>query len=179
MNWCYQQFLKVESVLSSKSKYALVVDCDTLLLNPRAWLDNEDFTHVMPTLEHEPQYENVLQGLGIINIENKWSFVPHHMLYEIEKLRTTLIDLGIEDTAEFAVKIESLANPEYLSPFCIDYSLYGHSIFSRKGHKSLIRWANVEVPRRFAPYFRTGSKSTRLFSSLFNSVSFHSWKESS
>lgn len=178
-NWCYQQFLKVGSVLTSNSKFALVVDCDTLLLNPRAWINRNSFTNVMPTLEYEPQYEELLRRLGLNNFNNQWSFVPHHMLYEVDDLRRLLSDLGIESVIELAARVEALANRQLLSPFCIDYSLYGHSVFSKKGNDALIRWANLELPRRVAYLFKVNSTLSRFASLLFNSISFHSWKDKS
>lgn len=176
-NWCYQQFLKVASVLSSKTEFALVVDCDTLLLNPRKWLTEEGLTCVMPTFEYESQYENLLQALGVKDIYAEWSFVPHHMLYKVDYLKRIIEKLGMRNLDHLARKVEELSDDRHSSPFCIDYSLYGHSIHSAHGTKTFIRWSNLEVPRRFAPLFKTGSAITRMTSMLFNSISFHSWQD--
>lgn len=175
-NWCYQQFLKLESVLSSESKFALVVDCDTVLLNPRAWLNADRETNVMPTFEYQPQYEDLLRRLGVKNLHSEWSFVPHHMLYKVDYLRRILKDLGIENIRQLAMRVENLADDHFSSPFCLDYSLYGHSVYSESYNKSLIRWANLEVPRRFAFLFKVDSTVSRLTALVFNSISFHSWK---
>jgi hypothetical protein len=177
-NWCYQQFLKVESVLTSETQFALIVDCDTLLLNPRAWLNNEASSCVMPTFEYQPQYENLLSELGMRILDSQYSFVPHHMLYKVEYLRKVLNELGINNVFELAKKVEELSDNQYSSPFCIDYSLYGHSVYSANGPSGLIRWANLEVPRRLAHLYTRDSIWSLLTSKLFNSISFHSWKNS-
>jgi len=177
-NWCLQQMLKFYSILDVKTRYALVVDADTILLHPRAWINKNQKLGLIPTFERESDYGQVLVNLGLIENLPKISFVPHHMFYSVHHFKLMFETLGSPIPIEFASRLSRISDSKSQSPFCIDYEAYGHfMVESFPTDIYFLRWSNLSLSRA---KFNTISQSKfKLFfvKLLFNSVSLHSWIE--
>ena len=180
-SWCLQQFLKYYSVLDCETRFALVIDADTILLNSIAWLTNENKYLLMPTLEYTSEYYEVLIKLGVISEFPDFSFVPHHMFYVVDEFRKMHAAVGDFSPTQFAEKIKEVSSPNTESPFCIDYELYGQYLYANSREKvALGRWANIGISRYWLSTlskFRVWKLVELILALLFNSISLHSWSK--
>lgn len=180
-NWCLQQFLKFYAVNNSYSKYAIVVDADTLLINKQPWVTKSkgnDILGLTPTFEYQKQYYEVLIGLGTIKKEPKFSFVPHHMFYEVEIVKSIISALEFDSPIVFAKKVESLSNETTHAPFCIDYELYAQYLMEKDIQRlRFLKWSNLPINRSFFLKYLNRDWIISLLSILFNSISLHSWSD--
>lgn len=175
-NWCLQQFLKYFLVLGSETEFALVVDADTVLLRSIPWLQQGEKYVLMPTAEYQTQYYDVLIKLGVIDNWPRYSFVPHHMFYSVQKFKEMHLKIGSPSPIFFSQMVEKASDGGGSSPFCIDYELYAQFMFRFERESiTLARWANCNLNRN--QYFKLISipGAARVLKFLFNSISLHSW----
>jgi len=175
-NWCLQQFLKYFLVLNSVNEFALVVDADTLLLRAIPWVNHEGKFVLMPTVEYQTQYYEVLIKIGIIEHLPEYSFVPHHMFYSVDNFQEMHKRLGEPSPYKFAEMIDEAANSDEKSPFCIDYELYAQFMFKEKRNLIvLLRWANCRLSRAQYSKLKSIPGANKMLKVFFNSISLHSW----
>jgi hypothetical protein len=173
-NWCCQQILKLYSVLNCQTKFALVVDADTMLLRKRPWVNADGNTILMPSLEYHLPYYLFLRLLGLEIRTPLLSFVPHHMAYRVATLKDILTKFSLSNLDDYKSNLTSYANPEKISPFCIDYELYGQSEYGTRGAKTnLVRWANLGINIRFFLLLQKYPSLWRMTRYFFNSISVH------
>lgn len=174
--WCLQQFLKFYAVGSASTKYALIIDADTLILNSRSWINERGELGLTPTLEYQSQYYELLIKLGVIDFFPSISFVPHHMFYDVEVFRDLMKQFQLEEPLDFAAKVNSFSDKTSQSPFCIDYELYAQYLYFRFPEKiRLLRWANLSLRRKEWFTLMKNKKTQKALGLIFNSVSLHSW----
>lgn len=174
--WVYQQALKLALLQNCPTQYALIVDSDTVLLNPREWVKADGSTALTPTEEFNDAYFLFLERLGSLPVSPKTSFIPHHMFYEISTFRKLTLQLKIENTFQVIEKIEEYSDVSTSSPFSLDYEMYAQWCLSTLNPSArLIRWSNISVSRSRLELFRRYPMLLRLSRFFYNSVSFHSW----
>ena len=174
--WVYQQTLKLALLQNSPASYALIVDSDTVLLNPREWIKADASIAFTPTEEFNDAYFLFLENLGSMNVPPETSFIPHHMFYEISAFRTLTLQLEIDNTAQIIEKIKEHSDVSSPSPFSLDYEMYAQWSLSEVNPRvRLIRWSNISVSRSKLEFFRKHPKILRLSRFFYNSLSFHSW----
>ena len=174
--WCLQQFLKLYSVLESETDFSLVIDADTILLRKISWTSRDGRQILMPTLEYQYQYYEILLKLELIDSFPKYSFVPHHMFYSKHYLHLMYKKLGKPSAIEFAKIIESLSGKGSPSPFCIDYELYAQFMYKHYNNEiALTRWANLSISREKFIKINRFPGALKILKLFFNSISVHSW----
>jgi hypothetical protein len=174
--WVYQQALKLNALSKSGSNYAMILDADTVILNSRTWLFSEKKLMLSPSDEYNMEYYNFLNCIGVGELHPKFTFVSHHMFYDVNLVKKMLAELSLTLPAEQLSVIERYSNKSTPSPLCIDYELYGQWISSYKFvHVVFLKWSNIGISRKYLKFFANSWIIRWILSKLYNSVSFHSW----
>lgn len=84
--WLYQQLLKLGGDRLGSSKYYLVIDADTILIRPHAFLTTDKKTIFYYRSWSQPEYFKTYKRLMGSKASSKASFVTHYMLLERAKV---------------------------------------------------------------------------------------------
>jgi Family of unknown function (DUF6492) len=172
--WVYQQLLKLYApiVLPTLSPNVLILDADTIFLNPVSFLTPEG----NPLMNYYPEMETayfkfVKKFLPGVQDTRPPSGITHHMVFQ---------RLVIEDL--FSV-VEAHHQAPFWEAFCdcahftdpltrknilpTEYGVYGYFISSRSDQLQLrqLKWANMPDPAKIPEYRKNG----------FHYVSLHSY----
>lgn len=146
--WALQQFLKVSAVTQSEFEHNLIIDADTILIQPRKWIDAIGRQAIFPSWEYNPSYYKLLHEMGISDTNPEYTFVSHHMCMKKEHLVNAIRTAGFDDMEHLLEFVVENANDEE-SPFCIEYELYAQYLFNfQKNNIFLEKWANRGVSRK-------------------------------
>jgi hypothetical protein len=172
--WVLQQVLTVASVIASDSAGVLVVDADTLLLQPRLLLDTGGRQILTPTFERNRSYYEFLRRIGIGNDYPENTFVPHWMLMQPAILREAL-QLSAQGNIDALVdQIIELADKGSPSSVCVEYELYAQYLMGKYPDRVLLaKWGNTSSNSITA--IQSAEDSESLFYRGFGSVSVHSY----
>ena len=174
--WVLQQLLKVQAVMESKSDAVLILDSDTVLLRKRAWFDAVGRQILMPTSEFNPPYYEFLNKLGISLAIPKYSFISHHMIMQPDVLRGILENVGLADLDNLIEYCVENSDRSVQSPICIEYELYGQTIFNNNRDQFFIApWSNATIPKKYSELILNSRVLKFILTRSFNSISFHSW----
>lgn len=160
IGWIYQQFLKLYApfVIPNISSNVLVLDADTIFLNPVEFLGPFGEGLYNPGAEYAPPYFEHAQKLlpGFRRVYPEHSGISHHMLFQ----RNVMGDLF--SFIEAYHKIEpwkalcrciDLAHVAYSS--LSEYEIYFNFVFMRSDQMRIrpLKWANIQRLRHL-PYYR-------------------------
>lgn len=174
--WVIQQLLKVEFVSSSRKEGVLVVDSDTLLLEPRVWLDSQGRQLLTPTWEWNKPYYDFLEQAGFEKGSLTHSFVPHHMLMQPVYMREARNFVSWGDFEKLISYLVLHGRNEIQSPFCIEFELYAQFMLQNHPNKiEISKWANIGIPRSKTGLANQIEGATQSLSGKFASVSFHEY----
>lgn len=174
--WVLQQLLKVRAVLESKSDAVLILDSDTVLLRKRAWFEADGRQILMPTSEFNPPYYEFLNRLDISPAIPEHSFISHHMIMQPDVLRGILENVGLGDLNNLIEYCRKNSDRSVQSPLCIEYELYGQSLFNKNRDLFFISpWSNATIPKKYSYLILNSQILKFILSKSFNSISFHSW----
>ena len=174
--WVYQQALKLNALAKSESHYAMVLDADTVILNSRTWLFSGKKLMLTPSDEYNMEYYKFLKYIGVGELHPEFTFVSHHMFYDVMQVKKMLAELSLSYPAKQLSVIEQYSNKSAPSPICIDYELYGQWITCYKFDQVVyLKWSNIGISRQYLNFFANSRIVRWIFSKFYNSVSFHSW----
>lgn len=173
--WIYQQLLKVQMLLNSKSNYTLICDADTLLLRKRKWIQNNS-TVLMPSLEFNGEYYNFLSRAFGLSTEIDYSFVAHHMLFDNNEFLELCSKYEVTSAEDFVSKILAFANFDFPSMVSLDYEFYAQYMYQQSPESVFLeKWSNVGLPSKYFIIFQKFPIFRKFLAFNFQSVSFHSW----
>jgi len=170
--WVVQQLLKILYSSLSKADFVLVVDADTILLEPRPWLQKNLKQLLSLSEERHNPYYDVLDFLGVGN-RRDYSFITHHMVYQPWVWKEILETIGVTDQDTLTTKVLSLPlNSE--SPFSLDYEMYGQYLLANYPEMvDLRKWSNFECSLK-----DLSERAMReTLARHYYSISIHSWKK--
>lgn len=173
--WIFQQVLVASYILHSSSKNILIVDSDTLVIRPQAWVDKFDKQLLMPTFELHIPYYDFFQHISNKYPKPEISFVSHHMLVQTQIFREVFqpFNQNIMDALQTAF---AFANMEDNSPFDLKYEIYAQYLIRNYPERvSYVKWSNLSVSRSELSNILEGNLSINDFSRRYNSLSFHHW----
>lgn len=174
--WVYQQALKLNALSRSTSNYAMILDADTVILNSRTWLFPDKKLMLTPSDEYNDEYYNFLKCINIGKLHPEFTFVSHHMFYDVNLVKKMLAEISLTLPSEQLSVITRYANKSTPSPLCIDYELYGQWMLNHNFDQvALLKWSNIGISKQYLNFFANSRAIKWLFSKLYNSVSFHSW----
>ena len=153
--WVLQQVLKVNYVLNSNKSGVLVVDADTILLKKTGFLQRNGRQTLLVSSELHKVYFRELKRLGFSLVEPWTSTVAHHMLFQPSILINALDKVHAKSAEDIIRTLESKDSSfkANLSPFSIDYELYGQWLISNERQKvSLKLTQNIELKRRLQSF---------------------------
>ncbi|GGD90066.1 DUF6492 family protein [Paenibacillus nasutitermitis] len=84
--WLFQQLLKLGSSKLGANKYYLVIDADTILIRPHAFLTESGLPIFYYRNWSQPEYYQTYRKLMGRKHSSKTSFVTHYMLFESAKV---------------------------------------------------------------------------------------------
>lgn len=174
--WVIQQLLKVEYVSRSKQMGVLVVDSDTLLLEPRVWINEHGRQILTPSWEwHQPYYDFLVQAGFEIGTLTK-SFVSHHMLMQPKYMQDARSYLGWQDLDVLITYLILNSDIRAESPFCIEFELYAQFVLAFHSEKIVLsKWSNIGVSRESADLDSQISSIKNLLTGKFASISLHAY----
>ncbi len=174
--WVLQQLLKVQAVVNSNSDAVLILDSDTILLRKRPWFDAFGRQILMPSAEFNPPYYEFLNRMIASPSIPEFTFISHHMIMQPFIFRKILADIGLDDIDKLIEYCEKNSDRSVQSPLCIEYELYGQSLFYGNSDLFFIsQWANATIPKRYSSKILHSRIIKFFLTKSFNSVSFHSW----
>ncbi len=174
--WVIQQLLKFEYSSTAATDGVLIIDSDTLLIQPRTWLTSDGKQVLTPTWERNVSYYKFLHELGVCSENVDFSFVPHHMLIQPRYLREAREKFSVLELQSMVSAILNFSGGDEVSPFCIDFEFYAQYMF--KYHPNLIRlekWSNVGVKRLDMQIDQQLNEVVNNAEKRFASISFHSY----
>lgn len=172
IGWYYQQLLKLyaPSVIPNISSNVLMVDADTIFLNPVSFISssgkplyNSGNEYHLPYFCHAEK----LTGSTVKRLYNQFSGISHHMLFQKKILQ------------ELFSHVESIHNKTFWNAFCScvdqrdicysgasEYEIYFNFVLSKPGIAEIrpLQWATVRLED--IPHY----KETSL-----HYISSHSW----
>lgn len=174
--WLIQQFLKIKLGLETSSSGVLVVDSDTLLLGRNEWL-RSDGTQLLTAADNRfIPYFKFLKQIGFEQQKFCYSFVCHHMLYKPSIIKSLLDFLGCDEFDDFVFTILNAIGDLGVSSVSVDFELYGqYAVQNFAREMRLSRFCNLSLPSSTKLRDFEGIDEIAYYSTLYNSVSFHSW----
>jgi hypothetical protein len=174
--WVLQQLLADHVILNSKSKGVLLINSDTVILNPVQWLCNSGNQILMiSTSNHRPYYEMLNKLIGT-RIRPKTTHVTHHMLFQPELFREIFEKYRIIDVENLANLVIARTDDNEESPLCIEFELYAQAMLKLYPDKvSLRKFSNLEVARNQKSLQMITDAKNKFYKPRYNSISVHSY----
>jgi hypothetical protein len=162
--WIVQQILKFVVVLRGDVSATLVIDADTVLVQPRVWLDDKGNQIICISEEyHFPYKHHQRRSLGLE--PSLFSFVTHHQLMKSDSVRELFGDEGHGI-------LKWLSDADFTENSAIsEYDTYGEWIVTEQRQMvQFAKWNNLEIDLGFdqIDYKELASNYKR-----FHSVSSH------
>jgi Family of unknown function (DUF6492) len=151
INWCYQQLLKLYAsfVIPDLSPNVLVLDADTIFLNPVCFLDDNGGGLYAPGFSnHWVYYEHANRCLtGLHRIFPEYSGIAHHMLFQLSILKDLFFSIEQQHQKPLWQVFCFETDPKYIKepPFASEYEIYFNFAFARTDqvHIRLLKWTDV------------------------------------
>jgi hypothetical protein len=174
--WILQQIIKVKYASESQSMAVLVIDADTVLLQPLRGIDANGNQHFSYSPEMHKSYMEFLKHLKVPAKQPHFSTVTHHMIIQPAIMRELLVETGTEDLNRLAEKILEFTSDTDGSPVSIDYEMYGQFFRSRYSEKIDYRmFSNLSVRRSPEVFQEVEEILKGKITSSFRSFSFHGY----
>jgi len=158
--WLLQQAIKMLYVIRSNTPGTLVIDSDTIILNPICWLTKESRSPIFANWHKDDP--KILEFLKITKpiMGSEFNLVSHFMLLKSSILRSLLNNLdarsiGYPELTDFSESWKpDMAYLEKMLEHTIihfgtemsEYNLYGKFALNYDGSNcELLRWSNIEV----------------------------------
>lgn len=173
--WILQQVLVAQYILNSNSKNILIVDADTIIINPQAWVGDDGTQILLPTYELHRPYYDFFQSKSTKYPVPQFSFVSHHMLIQTDIFKEVFgiwdgsVRKALNDALDYAAVGEN-------SPFDLKYEIYAQYLI--KNYSQLIKfvkWANLSQPVADFPSILGSANRIVELRKDYNSISFHHW----
>ncbi len=162
--WVVQQVLKYSGIYYSKK--FIVIDCDTILLKPHLFFNNNS-TVIRPSYEQSPQYRLFEYSLKI-KFRRFFSFTAHMMPYRKDVLLSLLE--RIEQTYKVKWQIAIAKFSQEHGMVMNEQDLYARFLMMSGYEYELHPWLNKTVPLEEKEKY---SKILKKFKGIRNSISLH------
>jgi hypothetical protein len=171
--WILQQVIAAKWLLTTESRFTLLLDVDTVLVRKKTWVNGSGVQLLMPTFEYNPEYYAFFEHKSDLYKQKKRSFVSHHLLVDTEifkeifqELWSQRLDIALEDAFNFS------STNEY-SPFDLKFEIYSYYLLVKYPQRvALCKWANYAEVRAQSKGLDYDTL-TKTFGNAYNSVSFH------
>ncbi len=172
-----QQIVKICFVASSRAFGILVLDSDTVILQPVCWLDKHANQVLYLSWENTSEHYSHLDLLCERRFNRSLNTVTHHMLMQPDWLREFMGASSENEVNQFIMKAFELSNKEIASIFSLDYLFYGlNAIEHHRQQVKIVRWCNVSASYVESVHRSSGIAELRT-KFPYKSVSFHEWQD--
>ncbi len=174
--WILQQLIKVKYTSESQSMAVLVIDADTVLLQPLRGIDTRGNQHFSYSPEMHNSYMEFLKYIKVPTKRPRFSTVTHHMIIQPAIMRELLVEVGTEDLNKLVEKLLEFSSDTNGSPISIDYEMYGQFFKSRYSEKiNYHMFSNLSVRRTPEVFQEVEEILKGKVISSFRSFSFHGY----
>ena len=122
-NWLYQQFLKMEYHKICETDNYLVLDADTIINQPVAFIENGKFLLEYADEFHKP-YFRTMKELGVYS-KSPVSFIAHHMFFNKFKMEELLKYLGRNTNGDWVSSLQK-TQKKYPKFNISEYEIYSN-----------------------------------------------------
>jgi len=170
--WYYQQLLKLYAplVIPDISPNVLVLDADTIFLNPVRFLNDHNGGMYNPGWEYYlPYFQHAAYLIpGFYKCFHDYSGISHHMIFQRPVIELLLKEVENQYQAPFWKTFCLLVDPnELFRSGASEYEIYFNYLFARTDQASirLLEWSNIERMSEIEGFKKRG----------FHYVSLHSY----
>ncbi len=163
VGWYFAQLLKMYAIFAIPgiSTNVLIIDADTIFLNPVEFLDENLGGLYNPGTEyHAPYFEHASRlHPGLRRLYPQYSGISHHMLFQYSVMQDLFVFVENLHRMPFWQAFCSCVHPEQLEGSgAADYEIYFNFAFSRTSqvHIRPLKWLNVESLKDLARYQTQG-----------------------
>jgi len=174
--WILQQVIKVHYVSQSQAKAVLVIDADTVLLQPLNGIDLNGNQHLSYSSEMQKTYREFLKKIQVPIKRPFFSAVTHHMIIQPAIMRELLFICEMQDLDKFTEKLSKFNSKSVVSPISVDYELYGQYLRARYSNKiNYCHFSNQSKHRSSEAFQEVEEILNGNKISNFRSFSFHGY----
>lgn len=163
IGWIYQQFLKLYApiIIPNLSSNVLVVDADTIFLNPVSFFDEfGSALYAFGTENHEPYFSWINQLIpGLYRAFPEYSGIVHHMLFQKQTIQDLFDTIEKIHQKDAWIAMCNCINHQDLFGSCIsEYELYFNFLFQKTGNFKIrqLKWANISSVKLLNKFRRDG-----------------------
>jgi hypothetical protein len=173
--WVLQQLLTVQHVLKSTSAGVLTINSDTILTRKQLWINEFGKQILMRSHEWHAPYYILLKKMGLTIEGSGKSHITHHMLMQPKLFRAIIKKLGIRDLSDLAHFVIENADPNEVSPICVEFELYAFGLINFFEDSFIYRkFSNLGLSRNENKLMISPEHYAKQFAD-YNSVSLHSY----
>jgi hypothetical protein len=171
--WLYQQFLKWCGDAFVAQDHYLILDSDTVLSSPQAFMDGDKLVFDYCDTVHKPYFEAYERLFGHPPA-CPVSFTSHHTMVERKAMRELKAALESAHGCAWYDAIISTIDREEMSSHS-DYDTYGQFFFETRRDDMTIRyWANKSLPRDGIWELERYKK---IYGGRYRTLSFHEYRK--
>ncbi len=169
--WMYQQLLKLSGEKFVKLPQYLVVDSDTILIQPHVFIKNNKFIFLQSEEWHTPYFSNFRKIFGY-TASNFLSYTSHMMIFDVNMLK------------EMKAELEKLHNIEWYKEYCLSIDSTEPSCIS--DYDTYANWLKIHYSEKtsYRPFYNLSLERNKLLSlddlakrygKKYKSLSFHAY----
>ncbi len=168
--WIFQQLLKLSGNVFVQTRHYLIVDSDTILINPHTFITNGKSVFLMNEEWNEP-YFKTFKRMFNYPAPAHLSLTSHMMIFDTVALREMKLELENRHKMSWDEAYLSMLDPNEVS--CIsDYETYGNWFLNKYPEKTALRiFYNRSFPRGSISIPELEAK----YKNKYKSLSFHSY----
>ncbi|HSW85941.1 MAG TPA: DUF6492 family protein [Rhabdochlamydiaceae bacterium] len=163
VGWIYQQFLKFYApfVIPDLSSNILILDADTIFLNPVSFLGDQGQGLYNPGTEHHFPYFELMGRLipGLKKVFPKLSGISHHMLFQKTVLKDLLYTIESIHQIDAWKAICRCIDHRFLYEAALsEYEIYFNFVFTRSDQMKVryLKWTNIQKIEDIRKYKKRG-----------------------
>lgn len=162
IGWIYQQLLKLYAsfVIPGISSNVLILDADTIFLNPVVFINRMGAGLYNPGTEYEAPYFNHMKKLlpGLCRLFPQYSGISHHMIFQRPVLEDLFSLIRTHHNQEpWYAFCSCIDNTDLFAP-CSEYEIYFNFVFARTHQVQMrhLKWTNANRLRDRYAYKEDG-----------------------
>ncbi len=165
--WIFQQLLKLSSDDICESEHVLILDSDTLLVRPQAFIQDSR-TILNCADEYHASYFDCYERILTEKTTSPFSFICHHMLFERSKLKQLKTRIEAVHQKKWYQAIVDSIDKNTWAGFS-EYETYGNFFISNyPGEFVLLHFFNASMKRSSATNFSSSSLNSPTKSASFH-----------
>lgn len=163
LGWVYQQLLKLYAplIIPRISSNVLIVDADTIFLNPVKFLGSSGEGLYNPASEyHWPYFDHMARLIpGLKKVYSQYSGISHHMLFQRAVIKDLFHIIESYHGMEAWKAICRCIDRQHFAGACLsEYEIYFNFIFTRTDQMQIrpLLWANISNLSDLPSYKQAG-----------------------